>query len=136
MEGFSSALLIVDSRAHFRDNLKTHIAVPTPTGPPPSFPPVGVPHFPNVNVKNVYTGHMRHLEVHILNSVDELDDAYIAGLVDVWEHLLFGPICDSCNQMLLLVKHEKLFIVVDEQNSKILCLTCLTESLGAGILGT
>jgi RNase P subunit RPR2 len=79
---------------------------------------------------------MRHLEVHILSSVEELDDAYTAGLIDKWDHLFFGPFCDKCNQMLLLAKHEKLFIVVDEQSSKVLCSMCLTEHLGAGILGT
>jgi hypothetical protein len=79
---------------------------------------------------------MRHLEIHILSSVDELDDAYTAGLIDVWEHMLFGPTCEECNQMLLLAKHEKLFIVLDEKNSKVLCLMCLTENLEDGILGT
>ena len=79
---------------------------------------------------------MQHFEVHVLSSVDELDDAYTAGLVDVWDHLLFGPTCDDCNQMLLLAKHEKLFIVVNEQNSKVLCSMCLTDHLGADILGT
>jgi hypothetical protein len=79
---------------------------------------------------------MRHLEIHILSSPEELDDAYTAGLIDIWGHMLFGPICDKCSQMLLLVEHEKLFIVVDEQYSKVLCSMCLTEHLGAGILGT
>ena len=89
----------------------------------------------NTNVKNVYTGHMQHLEIHILDTEGELEDAYTAGLIDDWSHILFGPTCEACNQMLMLEKREKLFILVSEQSSKILCSVCLTESLVAGMLG-
>jgi len=79
---------------------------------------------------------MRHLEIHTLSSAEELNLAYRAGLIDDWQQIIIHPTCDKCRQMLLLAKDEKLFIVVDEQNSQVLCSGCLTQTLGDDILGT
>ena len=77
---------------------------------------------------------MQHFEVHVLKSLEDLALAEEAGLLDSAEHLMFGTTCDNCVQMLLLEKHESVFVVVDERASHISCSTCLTDLLGAGML--
>ena len=90
----------------------------------------------NTNVKNVYTVHMRHIEIHAVVAIADLELAHDAGLIDAMHHLLFGPTCDECLQMILLEKNEKLFIVIgDADVSKISCTMCLTQTILAGIVG-
>jgi hypothetical protein len=77
---------------------------------------------------------MKHFEIHALSTVEDLHSADDAGLIDSSHHLLFGVTCDDCVQMILLEKNENVFIVVDENSSKLSCTTCLTDVLLDGIL--
>lgn len=77
---------------------------------------------------------MKHFEIHALSTVEDLHTADEAGLIDSLNHLLFGVTCDDCVQMILLEKNEVVFVVVDENSSKISCTTCLTDILLDGIL--
>jgi len=79
---------------------------------------------------------MKHLEVHIISSLRDIHLAEDAGLFGSdMSVILSGPICDCCDQMVLLERSEKAIIVLSEKDGfDISCEACLTEVILAGIL--